>query len=207
MMETTVYVLNNRRLPWGDYGDILLSGMTSHLGRDHGMLQLERTGPFVPPIAITGIDARGYSQIMVTDAHKSLLEATNLTGLRFLPVIKKHIVHLEWQRWDRTAGEPLEYPESGEPEDYILARRHDQALADQMGALWELCLEEHARTKRMHVGPGRWDEAIWLIRDSWDGTDWFRATGVGYVYVSEKAKRWLEQTVPEWVTLDPASLR
>jgi hypothetical protein len=126
-------------MPWGDDGDMLLSGMTAHLDREDGLLQLERTGPLVPPIAITGIDATGYSQIVVTEEFKSLLETTDLCGARFLPVIKRHIVRLDWQLWDQTADEPAEYPDSGEPEDYILARPHDQAVADQMGALWELC--------------------------------------------------------------------
>jgi hypothetical protein len=155
MMDKPAYILHNRRMPWGDYGDTLLSGMSSHLDRGNGLLQLERTGPFVPPITKSGIDARGHGQLVVTDTYRSLLETTKFSGLSFLPVIKKRIVHLEWQTWDQTARKPAEYPETYEPEDYILARRHDQALADQMGALWELCLEEHARTDRMHVGPGR----------------------------------------------------
>ena len=71
-------------MPWGDYGNILLTGMTSHLDREDGRLQLERTGPFVPPIALSGI-----ADIVVTDAFRSALEASGLTGLRFQPVIKR----------------------------------------------------------------------------------------------------------------------
>ena len=197
-----LYVFGSPSLPWGDYSDILVAGMTSHLERENGRLQLERTGPFVPPIALTGI-----GEIVITDAFRAALEASGLSGMRFQPVIKKHIVHLNWEVWDKTAPEPQEYPDTGEPEDYILLKPHDPDLATQMGELWEVCLEQHARAERVHRGPGVGDEEIFLIRSSWDGTDWFRAEGLSFVYVSDKAKIWLEGTVPEWVALTPSSAR
>jgi hypothetical protein len=206
-MDGSFYILRNRSMPWGDYGDILLSGMTGHLDRENGLLQLERTGPFVPPITITGFDANGYEHIVVTDAFKSSLETASLSGLRFLPVVKRRIVRLDWQTWDQTAEKPGEYPQSYEPEDYILLRRHDQEIADQMGRLWEVCLEEHARTERRQTGQGPWGEDIYLLRASWDGTDWFRAAGVGYTYVSETARLWLEHTLGQWVMLEAARVR
>lgn len=76
-----------------------------------------------------------------------------------------------------------------------------------MEPLWDVCVEEHARTERTPRGPRRRDDDIWLVRASWDGTDWFKATGVGYVYVSEKARTWLERTVGAWVVLKPAHVR
>jgi hypothetical protein len=39
---------------WGDYGDMLRHGMTNHLDRSGESLQLERTGPFVPPVTFPG---------------------------------------------------------------------------------------------------------------------------------------------------------
>lgn len=65
----TIYILQNAKMPWGDYGSMLLSGMTSHLPRKNGLLQLERTGPFVPPITLSGVD-----EIVVTDTFKRQLE-------------------------------------------------------------------------------------------------------------------------------------
>ena len=44
----TIYKLKNREMNWGDYDDILVSGMTAHLERHNDLLQLERTGPYVP---------------------------------------------------------------------------------------------------------------------------------------------------------------
>ena len=40
---------------WGDYGEMLQHGMTAHLHRREGMLSLERTGPYIPPITFPGL--------------------------------------------------------------------------------------------------------------------------------------------------------
>src|SRR5262249_14925382 len=64
--EMTVTVLRPAETPWGDYGDILFHGMTAHLDRHDEMLQLERTGPYMPPITFPGI-----GDIVVTDAFKA----------------------------------------------------------------------------------------------------------------------------------------
>lgn len=197
-----LYVLHSQSSRWGDYGDILITGMTSHLARDNGLLQLERTGPFVPPIALTGV-----GEIVVTSGFKDALETSGLSGLCFQPVIKKHIVHLGWETWDSTALEPLEYPDTLEPEDYILLRSHDPDLANDMGDLWEISLGTHAQTERESQMFKDRIPAIYLLHSSWDGTDWFHAEGVSRVYVSEKAKEWLEAVVPQWVSLTLSLMR
>lgn len=193
------YLLDQAEMPWGDYGSILLSGMSGHRERWEGRIQLERTGPFIPPLSFPGL-----RDIVVTASFRHELERSGLTGLTFQPVLKRHIVHLEWDRWDRSADEPVEYPESGEPEDYILEREHSPATADAMGELWEACLGEHADVERVPIGPNSWEVEIYLRPSTWDGTDWFYARGVGYIYVSERAKIWLEARVPEWITCQPA---
>jgi hypothetical protein len=200
--QSRIYTLHASHMPWGDYGDILLSGMTSHLERHEGFLQLERTGPFVPPIFLPGI-----ADIVVTDDFKHLLEGSGLTGFTFQPVIKKHIVVLEWEKWDKESEEPLEYPSTGEPEDYILERAHSPELAQQIGDLWELCLEECAEVAREQIGPQTWDVEIFVVQSSWNERDWFRAKGVGYNYVSENAKLWLERIASEWVRFEPVRVR
>jgi hypothetical protein len=100
---------------WGDYGDILQHGMTAHLERVGGRLALERTGPYIPPITLPGI-----GDIVVTSNARALLESSGLSGLSFLCVEKVLIVELHWEAWDLSAAEPAQFPESGEPEDYIL---------------------------------------------------------------------------------------
>lgn len=200
MEKIAVYKIWTPRMPWGDYGRILLSGMTAHLGRKRGRLQLERTGPFVPPISFPGI-----GDIVVTDHFKNLLETSNLTGLAYQPVIKAHIVALDWEKWDRNLPEPYMYPNTPdqEPEDYILGQPHSPDLAARLGRLWELCLEEVAEIERGPEDPQTGLGEIYLKLSTWDGRDWFRARGVAYNYISDKAKTWLEETAPEWVRLEP----
>src|SRR5262245_60690347 len=100
------YRLSRVKPPWGDYGAILLSGMTAHEPRTpEGLLRLARTGPFVPPITVAGV-----GDLLVTDAFRAELELSPLAGLEFRPVEKTRIVLLEWERWDQAADDPQEYP-------------------------------------------------------------------------------------------------
>jgi len=80
-----IYSLKQIESMWGDYGDILISGMWVGDG------ELQRTGPFVPPISFpcTG-------DIVVTNESRRLLESSGLIGFLFRPVTKEHIVRLEW---------------------------------------------------------------------------------------------------------------
>ncbi len=167
------HLLYRVRPPWGDYGDILLSGMTAHLPRTRdGVLQLERTGPFVPPVTLAGV-----GDLLVTDAFRVRLEQAPLAGLRFRPVEKARIVRLEWERWDQADDEPQEYPDGGEPEDYILGRPE---LAAQIGPLWEVVL------------PGIAEQAeADLVRDE---------PATRHIYASPHAKDWLGQHAGEWLT-------
>jgi hypothetical protein len=100
-----LYRLAARRMHWGDYGAILASGMSAHLGRKNGLIQLEGTGPFVPPISLPGI-----GDIVVTDTFRRELESSGLTGFTFAPLIKARVVELRWEMWDRTARETGRVP-------------------------------------------------------------------------------------------------
>jgi hypothetical protein len=104
------YRVSGRRL-WGDYGEILIGGMSRHLPRRDDLIQLERTGPFIPPMTMPGI-----GDIVITSSLKDELEASNLAQLTFAPVLKARIVEYHWDQWDRTSQQPAEYPETGEPE-------------------------------------------------------------------------------------------
>lgn len=179
-----IYTLEEPDAPWWDYGGVLVSGITSRLPRIDGLLQLERTGPFVPPIVLaSGVD------LVVTDPFRVALENSGLSGVSFRPVYKRHIVHLGWETWDLNAAEPAIYPESGSPEDYIIARPHSAELARQIGELWEIVLEEHARF------------VLYAGISNWDGTDWFLAGGTAASFVSESAKEWLTSHARQWIRL------
>src|SRR5262249_4504338 len=59
----SAYLMSPPESPWGDYCEILVQGMSTHLPRKNGLIQLERTGPFVPPISFPGI-----ADVVVTDS-------------------------------------------------------------------------------------------------------------------------------------------
>lgn len=130
-MESTYRVTGHG--PWGDYGRILAHGITMHLGpTSDGRLRLERTGPFMPAVT-----APGFS-LLVNATMRQRIEISGLTGVSFREVEKAHIVRLAWDQWDKSAAEPEEYPEGGEPEGYILQHPHDERLANEMGSIFEI---------------------------------------------------------------------
>ncbi len=192
-----VRILRAASAPWGDYGDILMHGMTAHLHRtEDGRLQLERVGPFMPPITFPGI-----GDIVVTDAFRVALQHSALTPLSFRPVHKARIVKLSWDAWDRDAALPPSVPASGEPEDYILKRRHSAAAAQALGDVWEVVLPVAARVER---SPGR---EVSLLLDTWGGDDLFRAEGVLYNYASPKAQEWLAEHASEFIMFQDCALK
>jgi hypothetical protein len=160
--------------------------MACHLPRKDGLIQLERTGPYIPPISFPGA-------VVVTNAFRQVLESSGLTGARFQPVIKKHIVRLDWHTWDWSARKPPEYPEGGEPEGYILDRPHSPETSTQLGDLWEFLAEEGATRARTE------EFEMFMLRNSWRGADFFRVGGARLTCITEKAKLWLDQHVAEHV--------
>ena len=73
------YRVSSRSL-WGDYGSILINGMSRHLPRRDDLIQLERTGPFIPPITLSGI-----GDIVATSDLKNELEASSFAQITFAP--------------------------------------------------------------------------------------------------------------------------
>ena len=190
-----LFELERPEAPWADYGDILFQGMTDHLPRRGGLLQLERTGPFMPPITFPG---RG--SIVVTDAAKRQLMSSGLIGFAFQPVLKARIVaYDDWRGWDRTRDEPNEYPASGEPENYILLRPHDETVATAVGDVWEIVVRQTACIIRGST-------SVRLVVDSWNGDDLFGADGVLTTYASRRARDWLCATFGAYVSLVPAPI-
>ena len=185
------FKIENLPQPWGDYGEILWSGMTCNLPRENATLHLERTGPFIPPVFISGI-----SDIIVKDSVKLELEKHGLVGLDFQEVKKAKIVQLEWEHWDKSLEEPPEIPESGEPEDYILSKPNDAELAESIGKLWEICANGIADVKLSRKLVFFGEPAIYLKLDSWGGQDIFSSKSLGYKFVTQRAKEAFEQIAP-----------
>src|SRR5919197_1481155 len=110
-----IRILSEAPHPWGDYGDILAQGMAGESARaPDGGLELERTGPFVPPITFPAM-----SVIVVTDEFRSQLEQSGLSGSPLRRVQKSGFVRLNWHQWNQSGPAPPVFPDSGEPEDYV----------------------------------------------------------------------------------------
>lgn len=144
---------------WGDYGRILISGFCR--GRENGSLVLLRTGPYVPPFSCP-------DGIVVTDPFRVAL-AERFNGLQFRPVIKKKIVSFHWEQWDKTVADVPRKPAGGEPENYLLTRRHSESVSEEIGPLWELVLEPLVEYKV--EGDWRTGNRYYALRSSWNGDD------------------------------------
>jgi hypothetical protein len=197
-----VFILRSGPAPWGDYGHILMNGMSQHLGLNPstGLIQLERTGPFVSPISFPGV-----GDVVVTDSFRKELEGSGLRGLDFAPVELSRIVELDWHLWDLDADEPPLYPDEGEPEGYILDREHSSELANYIGPLWQLLLKRTAREERIPDVDSS-DVTIRLHTESLGDLDFFRADTTFYNYVTARARDWLTQCVPNYVSFEQCEL-
>ena len=192
-MAETFWKIDERPMTdWGDYGHILQHGMTSHRRRTEGKLSLERTGPFTPPITLPGL-----GDIVLTYEARAALESSGLTGFTFLPVEKVQIVELHWDQWDLSAEEPPEYPESGEPEDYILERQHSPDTANSLGDLFEVVVPNSLKIVRTPANK------LLIDADSWNGDDLIRSVEYGSIIFSERAHRWFTELWGKYVRFEP----
>jgi hypothetical protein len=171
--------------------------MSRHLPREDNLIQLERTGPFIPPITLPGL-----GDIVATSDFKGELEASKFTQLTFVPVLKARIVEYRWEEWDRSSKEPIEYPQGGEPENYILMRPHSLEIAEQLGFVWEVVLPEDAEVEGVRVGRGVWEYRVKQL--TWQGSPLFRAKGKRLVIATEEAKAWLWDRAKEWLDFQEA---
>jgi hypothetical protein len=192
------YRVSSRRI-WGDYGSILIGGMSRHLPRRDDLIQLERTGPFMPPITLPGV-----GDIVIDSDFKSELEASEFRQLSFAPVLKSRIVEYHWEQWDLTSEKPAELPENGEPEEYILSRPHSPSIAEQLGDLCEVNPPEDAEVEATRMGRGVWEFRV--KRSTWRGSHFFRAKGKRHIIASEVAKTWLEDRAKGWLNFQEAQV-
>jgi hypothetical protein len=185
---------------WGGYGDILQHGMTTHMGRRDGKLSLERTGPYIPPITFP-------MEIILTSDARRLLESSGLSGFSFLPVAKAHIAELHWEKWDLNLDWPPKLPESGEPEDYVLAEPHSASASDALGELWEVVV---SKTGKMIHPPSmnaksymRPYPGFSFDSSTWNGADLFCGEGSGWILCSVRARDWFSEVWGKFVMFDP----
>lgn len=181
---------------WGDYGDILQQGMGAHSEEVHGRMQLERTGPYIPPITFPGLGG-----FVMTSKARSMLELSGLNGYSFRQIDKKLIVELHWEEWDLSSSEPAFFPETGEPEDYILGQSHSPQAAAAMGDLWEVTVPRTVTVLR----PCRIVESykeLTIDSGTWNGDDIFASEDVGYTFFTERAQNWFFGHFGEYVDFE-----
>lgn len=123
-------------LGWGDYGDVLVSGM-GWKRDDDGRLQVERCGPFVPPVTTPS-----GGHLVVTDEARAAIERSGLGRFEFRPAVLARVVNLRWDDWDFSAEWPEKMPAGGEPENYVLRRKDSPAARQGMPELFEVVLPE-----------------------------------------------------------------
>ena len=191
-VSDALYRMRRVEVRWGDYGEILHHGISWNRERVDGVIQLERTGPFIPALSMPSTD-----EVVIVDDLRRRLSASDLQGFVVRPVTKRKIVRLEWQTWP-DAGEPAQYPAGGEPENYVLRRRHHDPTADELGALWELSAEYAVQFCAEDASAVSVDQPH---ADFFVGS--VRHPGV---YVSAKAREWFENEVRECVAWDALQL-
>jgi len=193
-MATALFRLMPPDAQWGDYGRILVHGMAARLPRTaEGFVQLERTGPYIPPMTFPS------GAIIVTDRFRSELTTSGLTGFSFKPVVKRCIVELHWEEWDRSRGDPEHYPRGGEPEDHILRGEHSESTSNALGPLWEL----QPTGKAMISKPRK---RLRVVHSSWNGSDIAESEPLCFTIVSDKARQWLSNAIPNLVKFESVDL-
>jgi hypothetical protein len=199
---------------WGDYGQILASGLGAKRDRKTGRLLLHRAGPFAPPMMFTHESLVGFV-VLVTQSLKEKLEAANFGNLIFKPTTKKHIVDIPWEAWDREARLPWdagarvkgERPEEGEPENYLLSQKHSREAASEMEEIWEFIapdvhckVEKRERLRAFHY---RW----FLTAPKGRHRGLFRPPGAGHVlFVDDVVRSWFEREGQGWVDFDEVAI-
>jgi hypothetical protein len=122
--------------------------------------------------------------VIVTDDFRRRLLASNLKGIGFRPTVLKRIVQLDWRSWDLQAEEPPKYPAGGEPENYILGRKHNPRIASEVGPLWEVVIDA-------------------LLDDPGDA-DFVRTapTALSRVLVRDRARAWLDEEATDSISFE-----
>jgi hypothetical protein len=194
-----IYSMNGPHPPWGDYGRILIHGLAR--SGEGSSVQLQRTGPFVPPITFPGIGL-----IIVTNDLKLQMEQAGFRGITFRPVEKTHVAYVPWHEWDLNADDPGYYPEGNAPESYVLSEPHSDELSESIGPIWQVVVSDSAEVVRQ-TDPISDETTFTYVADSWKGNDLFSVSENSYKYVSPRAKSWLEQHAGKWVSFQSVARR
>jgi hypothetical protein len=109
-------------------------------------------------------------------------------------------VEFQWENWDRTQEiGPL--PEVGEVEDLIEKFPHSKKAAKEMGPFWEAKAAKLVDLDSFNDrSPGDYDLRFLGSLEKVQGLDFFADKNKDRLIVSEEAKKWLEEKIPDWIS-------
>ena len=185
------YLLKNRSMPWGDYGDMLFSGLLKVLDEHYDDLEIpeiERAGPYFPDIYMANT-----SNIIVTDRVKTLLESSDISGITgYRRAIVKKMVDIDWQSWDLDSEDPLFYPKGNSPINYIRQGANSEDLIRSTPQAWELLVDRVGEINKVsdardYIGYSN------LALVSSPSIDIFQPKNMLFIVVSERFKAFIER--------------
>jgi len=112
-------------------------------------------------------------------------------------------VELAWETWNLNAPEPPIFPESGEPEDFVLGQPHSPSAAARLGELWEIVAVPTARIirpEKMIFPPSIKHFKIDL--STWNGEDLIRSGDYGSILFAEPARDWFAEHWGQYVEFE-----
>jgi len=185
------YIAENKKMPWGDYGEALCYGYLNEMTEDYiaqlDVPELERTGPYIPMLYIVN-----FTKLIAVEAIKNILCDGNIMGIKkVVEPLKKHIVEIEWKEWDLNSENPLFFPSSGEPEDYIWEGAHDEKIAKNMPIVFCLEIEKNCSLEQISDIDDS-DNYAELVLVGEPSLDIFCPENRLYVIISERLKTVLE---------------
>lgn len=182
-----IYILKNKNMPWGSYGEMLWQGIY-YFNERTKIHCISRTAPFCPEIYRSQYDSQ-MPVVIVKEDVKNLIE-NHFTDLNFTEIYKEKIVKIDWQDWDLSADEPAIYPSGDmDAEEYIVHRKHSESLSEEMGKLYALIPD-----KEGYAYYDEKDNKEKLVKSTLSEKDIFVANSLKNqeIYVSEKMKSFLE---------------
>ncbi|EEJ7236654.1 hypothetical protein S483_004707 [Salmonella enterica subsp. salamae] len=186
-----IYLLENKKMPWGDWGSILWEGITS---RDPvtGAILIARTGPFSPSLYMSSND------FVFTSEAKSLYEKSLLSGIEFShEIAKSKIVRINWHDWNHKQHITNYLDIDGEPEELILNMESDEALMDNMPEYWLADIKANIHLFIDKSLKSNNPSDYIFIDGELERSDFFIGVERTGVYITQNAKDWMDYNFPE----------
>jgi hypothetical protein len=99
---------------------------------------------------------------------------------------------LHWENWDLKAEDPPYFPDSGEPEDYILGQPDSPSASAALGELWEVIVPDTARILHPKPVADSYKDLL-LDLNTCNGADLFKSDGYATILFSEHGRAWFSE--------------